>query len=111
MSIRSDREANKQASVFAALGDKTRLSLVVKLSKGEPQSISQLTEGSKLTRQAVTKHLKVLGNVGIVKCSYSGRETLFELDTRPFNDIKEYLEFVSRQWDEALSRLKMFVEK
>ena len=98
------------APVFAALGDETRLSLVTKLSHGQPQSISQLTEGSSLTRQAVTKHLRVLEDVGLVHSTPSGRENLFELDTRPFKDINEYVEFVSTQWDQALSRLKSFVE-
>lgn len=84
------------ASVFAALGDETRLSLITKLAKGQAQSISQLTEDSKLTRQAVTKHLKVLENVGIVQSTYAGRENLFELDIHPFKDIKEYLEFISQ---------------
>ena len=99
------------APVFAALGDETRLSLVVRLSHGQPLSISQLTEGSNLTRQAVTKHLRVLAEVGLVHSTPSGRENLFELDTRPFKDINEYLNFVSDQWDLALSRLKSFVEK
>lgn len=98
------------APVFAALGDETRLFLVTKLSHGQPQSISQLTEGSSLTRQAVTKHLRVLEDVGLVHSTPSGRENLFELDTRPFKDINEYVEFVSTQWDQALSRLKSFVE-
>jgi DNA-binding transcriptional ArsR family regulator len=98
------------APVFAALGDETRLALVAKLSRGEPQSISQLAEGSRLTRQAVTKHLRVLENAGLVHSNYSGRENLFELDTRPFKDVREYLDFVSQQWDQALSRLKSFVE-
>lgn len=98
------------AAVFAALGDRTRLALVSKLSKGEPQSISQLTDGSKLTRQAVTKHLKVLEHVGLVNSQQSGRENLFELNPRSFKGINEYLEFVSDQWDHALSRLKSFVE-
>lgn len=99
------------APLFAALGDETRLSLVTKLSKGQPRSISQLAEGSNLSRQAVTKHLRVLENVGLVHSTYSGRENRFELDTRPFKDMREYLEFVSQQWDRALSRLKSFVEK
>jgi len=99
------------APVFAALGDETRLSLVAKLSEGQPKSITQLTEGSELTRQAVTKHLRVLENVGLVRSTFSGRENLFELDTRPFKDINEYLDFVSSQWDSALSRLKSFVER
>src|SRR6185295_18512077 len=91
------------APVFAALGDQTRLSLVTKLAGGQPKSISQLTEGSSLTRQAVTKHLRVLEDVGLVHSTPSGRENLFELDTRPFKDINEYLDFVSGQWDQALS--------
>ena len=98
------------ASVFAALGDKTRLSLVEKLSKEREQSIAQLTTGLKFTRQAVTKHLKVLENVGIVQSTQIGRQNLFKLDPKPFKDIQAYLSFVSVQWDEALSRLKMFVE-
>src|ERR1051325_8457709 len=114
MSLSRQRVAAKledYAPVFAALGDKTRLSLVAQLSEGEPKSISQLTEGLHLTRQAVTKHLRVLENVGLVRSTYSGRENRFELDTRPFKDIHEYLEFVSGEWDNALSRLKSFVEK
>ena|SRR5690349_5096676 len=99
------------APLFAALGDRTRLSLVAQLSRGEPKSISQLTEGLHLTRQAVTKHLRVLENVGLVRSTYSGRENRFELDTTPFKDINEYLQFVSAEWSQALSRLKAFVEK
>lgn len=107
---RSTAKCLEQALVFAALGDKTRLFLVAKLSAGSPLSISELTEGSELTRQAITKHLRVLEGAGFVHRVRSGRECLFRLDTRPFNDIKEYLGFVSDQWDQALSRLKAFVE-
>ena len=98
------------APVFAALGDETRLSLVVKLSAGKPHSISQLTEGSRLTRQAITKHLRVLESVGIVHAVRTGRESLFELDPQPMEEVREYLDLVSKQWDQALSRLKSFVE-
>lgn len=98
------------ASVFAALGDQTRLALVAKLCGGQPHSISQLASGSKLTRQAITKHLRVLEKAGIVHSIRRGRESLFELDPRPFADMKEYLEFVSEQWDRALARLQSFVE-
>ena len=96
--------------VFAALGDQTRLSLVTKLCNGQPHSISRLTEGSKLTRQAITKHLRVLESVGIVHGIRAGRESLFEFDPAPIEEIKEYLDLVSEQWDEALARLKSFVE-
>ena len=98
------------APIFAALGDETRLSLVAKLSSGEPYSISQLTEGSKLTRQAITKHLRVLERARIVHGVRAGRESLFEFDPKPIEGLKEYLELVSEQWDQALVRLKLFVE-
>lgn len=96
--------------MFAALGDQTRLSLLAKLSGGKPCSISQLTEGSKLTRQAITKHLRVLESVGIVHGLRAGRESLFQFDPEPIAEIKEYLDLVSEQWDQALARLKSFVE-
>lgn len=100
-----------RAPVFAALGDKTRLALVARLADGQPYSISRLTRGSRLTRQAVTKHLRVLKEVGLVRCSRSGRESLFQLDPQPFADMREYLDLVSAQWDQALSRLRALVER
>src|ERR1022692_2877741 len=110
---RSGLAAKRQARapVFAALGDETRLLLVAKLCGGRPYSISQLTRGSKLTRQAITKHLRVLESVGIVHSVRSGRESRFEFDPQPIEQIKQYLDFVSEQWDQALSRLKAFVEE
>ncbi len=109
---RSRMAARQQARapVFAALGDETRLSLVAKLCRRQPYSISQLTRGSKLTRQAITKHLRVLEGVGIVHSVRTGRESRFEFDPQPIEGIKEYLDSVSEQWDRALSRLKSFVE-
>jgi DNA-binding transcriptional ArsR family regulator len=98
------------ASVFAALGDETRLRLVAKLCRRQPRSITQLTKGSKLTRQAITKHLGVLERAGIVHSVRTGRENLFELDPEPIEELKKYLDLVSAQWDQALSRLKSFVE-
>ena len=99
-----------RASVFAALGDETRLGLLAKLTNGEPLSIARLTEGTKLTRQAVTKHLRVLEDVGVVFSVKAGRESRFALDPRPIVSAQEYLEHVSRQWDTALARLKALVE-
>jgi DNA-binding transcriptional ArsR family regulator len=100
-----------RAPVFAALGDETRLALVAKLCRGRPRSISQLTEGSRLTRQAITKHLRVLETAGVVRSVRAGRESLFEFDPEPIDELKKYLELVSAQWDEALARLKLFVER
>ena len=99
------------APVFAALGDKTRLALVAKLGRGQPRSISQLTQGSRLTRQAITKHLHVLESAGVVRSVRAGRENLYELDPEPLEELRRYLDRVSEQWDQALSRLKAFVER
>src|ERR1035437_2540085 len=110
---RSRRAAKRQtrAPTFSALGDETRLSLVAKLCGGRPYSISELTQGSQLTRQAITKHLRVLESAGIVHSVRRGRESRFEFDPQPIEGIKQYLDSVSEQWDQALSRLKSFVEE
>jgi DNA-binding transcriptional ArsR family regulator len=100
----------RPAAVFAALGDETRLSVLARLSQGEPQSIARLTRGTTLTRQAVTKHLRVLEGVGVVRSTRSGRESRFALEPQPLADARRYLDEVSRQWDNALARLKSFVE-
>src|SRR5262245_36043995 len=97
------REIERRAVVFAALGDETRLSLVGKLSKGMPQSISELTKGSPLTRQAITKHLRVLEGAKVVASVRVGRESLYALRPEPLKEIQSYLERVSEQWDHALA--------
>jgi DNA-binding transcriptional ArsR family regulator len=96
--------------VFAALGDETRLSLIGKLSGGPPLSIARLSAGSKLSRQAITKHLRILEDAGLVRSLRSGRESLCEFNAEPIKEIREYLDSVSAQWDVALSRLKAMVE-
>lgn len=111
MSSRSRAAALKiRASVFAALGDETRLSVLGRLAKGEPQSIARLTAGTRLTRQAVTKHLRVLEGAGVVRSVRVGRESRFTLEPRPIDEARDFLDLVSRQWDDALARLKAFVE-
>lgn len=102
---------HEHAAVFAALSDETRLKLIAELSSGESRSIAQLTEQSALTRQAITKHLRVLEGVGIVHSRRSGRQSLYELDPGPLREANEFLEVVSDQWDRALARLKKFVEE
>ena len=107
----SGLRSRAHAPVFAALGDETRLSLVAKLSAGPPRSISQLTEGSKVTRQAITKHLRVLEGAGIVRRSREGRESRFQLEPGPLDQAKQYLDRISAEWDSALARLKAYVER
>jgi DNA-binding transcriptional ArsR family regulator len=99
-----------QASVFAALGDRTRLQLLGRLSLGEPCSISELSSDAAVTRQAITKHLEVLENAGLVRSERFGRETRFEFVPKPIEEMQIYLETVAKQWDAALGRLKKFVE-
>lgn len=98
------------APVFAALGDETRLTLLGKLSDGSARSISELTEGSDVTRQAITKHLRVLEGAGLVRGVRRGRESLFALEPKPLDEARQALERLSLEWDEALARLKAFVE-
>ena len=103
-------QAHSPAAVFAALGDPTRLALIAKLSAGVPLSITRLTEGSDLTRQAVTKHLRVLESSGVIGKRQSGRESLYQLQPAAIQDMRDYLDGIARQWDDALARLKAFVE-
>jgi DNA-binding transcriptional ArsR family regulator len=94
------------AGIFAALGDDTRLGLVRSLSTGGPLSITTLTLGTKVTRQAITKHLHVLAGAGLVRGTKQGREQLWELDGEPLREAQRQLERISGQWDSALLRLK-----
>lgn len=99
------------AHVFAALGDRTRLSLLMKLSDGQMRSIAGLSVDSSLTRQAITKHLRVLEEAGLVISTKVGRESQFAFRPEPIAEVRAYLDSVSRQWDDALSRLRSFVER
>ena len=110
-SVRGPVRAPVQALMFTALGDETRLKLVARLARGRPESIAHLTQGSRLTRQAITKHLRVLERAGLVRCVRAGRERHFELDPQPLREMEQYLSFVAREWDQALERLKAFVEE
>lgn len=101
----------KSAALFAALGDGTRLEIVARLADGSQQSITQLTDVAAVTRQAITKHLRVLESAGIVSSVRAGRETLFALQPRSLEEAQRALAAVSAQWDDALSRLRAFVEE
>lgn len=99
------------APVFAALGDPTRLMLVSLLSDGGAHSISQLTEATEISRQGVTKHLSVLADAGLVSDIRSGRERLWQLQPGRIGEARDSLDAIGRQWEQALARLKRFVEK
>jgi DNA-binding transcriptional ArsR family regulator len=104
------RGFEKNALIFAALGDETRLRLVARLSTEGPMSIARLTQGGSVTRQAITKHLRVLSNAGLASSSRLGRESVWEMDPEPLDTARKCLDGISAQWDAALDRLKRFVE-
>lgn len=104
-------EARTSALLFAALGDPTRLWLVSRLCNDAPCSIMRLTEGSHVTRQAITKHLDVMERAGLVRSNRRGRERVWQLEQRRVQQARRYLDVISRQWDEKLARLRAFVEE
>ncbi len=99
-----------RATVFAALGDETRLRLIAVLCAGGAFSIAQLTAGTDITRQAVTKHLQVLAEAGLVRDVKVGRERLWEFEPAQIEEARRSLELIAQQWDHALLRLKHAVE-
>ena len=99
------------APIFAALGDETRLQIVARLCTEGPQSITRLSEGAGVTRQAITKHLNALSAAGLARNVRTGREQIWELETRRLEMARRCLDHISGQWDVALNRLKTFVEE
>jgi DNA-binding transcriptional ArsR family regulator len=110
LSSRATTNAQGSELLFAALGDKTRLWLVSRLCDDGPMSITRLTAGSNVTRQAVTKHLRMMGEAGLVRSTRHGRESVWQLNQRRLEDARRYIDMISRQWDSALGRLREFVE-
>jgi len=98
------------APVFAALGDATRLRLLRRLSAEGPLSITRLSEGTGVTRQAITRHLDTLEAAGLVRDARRGRERVFALSVKRLEIARQYLDHVAAQWDAAAARLKEFVE-
>ena len=98
------------APIFAALGDPTRLRLVARLCAGGPQSIARLTAGSEVTRQAVTKHLLVLADAGLVRGVRQGRESRWALEPEQLEVARRYLDLISEQWTQRLEALQLHLE-
>ena len=99
------------APLFHALGDETRLKLVMDLAAEGPRSITVLSANKRMTRQAVTKHLGVLSKAGLVRSTRKGREMIWDLEARRLADAQAYLARIEKMWDGALGRLKTFVEE
>ena len=109
-SSKSRTEPKGSAPVFAALGDETRLRLISRLCDAGPVSITRLTVGSNVTRQAITKHLRVMERAGLVRNARHGRESVWQLDHRRLEYARRHLDVISKRWDDALARLRKFVE-
>src|SRR5262245_11198143 len=107
----TDATIRASAPVFAALGDGTRLRIVGRLSADGPTSIAGLTVGAGVTRQAITKHLRVLSDAGLVRSHYVGRENVWELQRQPLHQARQSLDAIAAQWDRSLARLKAYVER
>jgi DNA-binding transcriptional ArsR family regulator len=99
------------ARLFAALGDETRLAVVTRLSKRGPASLTTLSEGARVTRQAVAKHLAVLSGAGLVVARRGGIGTVWELRPQRLDDVRTALDAIDRQWDAAIERLRGLVEE
>jgi DNA-binding transcriptional ArsR family regulator len=116
MSISSPQKARElltrdAAPLFAALGDETRLDLLFRLSSAGPESIARLSERASVSRQAIAKHLGVLEKAGLVHGTRKGREHVWELAPQGLAQAHAHLERIEQQWDEALDRLRAFVEE
>jgi DNA-binding transcriptional ArsR family regulator len=109
-STRAAAPPKDSAALFAALGDDVRLRLVIRLCHDGPMSITKLTAGSNVTRQAITKHLDVMKRAGLLHRERRGRESVWQVERQRLEDARRYLDAISRQWDDALGRLRSFVE-
>jgi DNA-binding transcriptional ArsR family regulator len=102
--------AESAAPLFAALADPTRLAILKRLADGRPRPVVALASASTLTRQAVSKHLAVLGDAGLVERRRQGRESLYALRPERLAEARAWLDEVAAQWEDALGRLKAHVE-
>src|SRR6267142_52969 len=98
------------APLFAARGDPTRRRLLGSLSAGGQLSITRLSEGTGVTRQAITRHLHALGHAGLVRHARRGREQVWDLNRERLERAKRYIDQIAAQWDDAAERLRAFVE-
>jgi DNA-binding transcriptional ArsR family regulator len=96
--------------VFAALGDATRLAVVERLCDHGPASVTTLSEGAEVSRQAISRHLQVLEEAGLVTNKRVGRESIWELRPERLDDARRALDLISREWDARIERLARLVE-
>ncbi len=99
-----------KADIYQALGDPARLTMVERLGDNGPMTTTKLVEGLGMTRQAATKHLLVLENVGLVSSVPKGREVIRELRLEVLDEAASWLSARARAWDRKLDALQKFLE-
>lgn len=95
--------------VFQAIADPTRRKLIRLLSDKE-MSVTAISEHFPMTRTAVSKHLHILAETGLVRSHKVGRESRYQLDPDPLLELKQWLAYFERFWDDKLAQLKAYVE-
>ena len=108
--MRKRHRAATPAAIFAALGDETRLRLIARLTEAGPQSIASLADGFDISRQAISKHLRVISDAGLATSGRHGREAVWQLEAAGLVEARRYLQAIGRDWDDKLRRLKHLVE-
>jgi DNA-binding transcriptional ArsR family regulator len=105
-----DEQLAQAAPLFAALGDPVRLDIVQRLCRQGPLPTVQLRQGTRISRQAITRHLQVLEDAGLVASGRVGRDRQWKMQARQLAALSACLERISVQWDTRLERLKALVE-
>lgn len=106
----SDAAAEPKAEVFQAIADPTRRSLL-RLLVDEEMPVTVISSHYEMSRTAVSKHLRILAEAGLVKERKVGRETRYRLDAEPLQQLKRWLAFYERYWENKLGALKRYVEE
>jgi len=102
-------ETSPKHDVFQAVADPTRRKLLHLLDGGE-QAVGSLSSHFPMSRTAVSKHLRILADAGLVKERRVGRETRYRMDPDPLLELKRWLSYYDRYWENKMAALKLFVE-
>ena len=107
----SEHTREDQQSLFAALADPVRRSLLVNLAEHSPKTATQLAQEYPITRQGILKHLTILEDAGLVAVHQAGREKRYTLTPEPLEELEQWIEDIGAKWDERLLRLKTWLEQ
>ena len=103
--------ADATAAVFDALGDPTRVKIVITLCDAGPESTLRVAHSVSLSRQAATKHLELLQAAGMVSSAKRGRQRIWKVEVEPLVAASDWLIVLSQRWDRAVTRLQTLLEE